>query len=131
MSLRFDQPAWLLIGLLAVPLLVAGWRSLLGMDVLRRVVVLLLRAVLLLAVAILLAAPRTVREHHHLTVIGLLDVSGSVRRFADLPALDDLARRSNIEYLRQWFRRATQTSAGWRSTARTPGLLLQETQMFC
>ncbi|MCH6551470.1 MAG: VWA domain-containing protein, partial [Planctomycetes bacterium] len=109
MNLRFDHPAWLLLAVAAVPLVVVGWRSLRPMDGLRRTVVLSLRVLLLVAMAVTLAAPHTVREHHRLTVIGLLDVSGSVRRFADLPALGESGRRSNIEYLRRWFRQATQT----------------------
>ncbi len=109
MNLRFDHPAWLLLGLVAVPLVLVGLRSLRPMDGLRRTVVLSLRLLLLGAMAVALAGPHTVREHHRLTVIGLLDVSGSVRRFAHLPALGESARRSNIEYLRQWFRQATQT----------------------
>jgi Ca-activated chloride channel family protein len=54
------------------------------------------------------------REHDSLTVIGLLDVSGSVRRFAQPPVSDETdmtETRSYLEYLRQWFRRATQTKA--------------------
>jgi len=125
LNLRFDHPAFLLIGLLAIPLLVVGWRSLAMTDSLRKFVSLILRAMLLLGLVFILAGPHWLREHNHLTVIGLLDISGSIRRFADLPAIseeasqtqadDQLApatspalRHSNIEFLRRWFRQATQ-----------------------
>ncbi|MHC5022284.1 MAG: VWA domain-containing protein [Planctomycetota bacterium] len=107
--LRFDEPAYLLLALLAVPLAWFGWRALAGMDRLRRTVSIALRASLLAALAIMLAGPHSVREHHDLTVIGVIDISGSVQRFADLPEISDLGRRSNVEYLRRWFREATQT----------------------
>jgi uncharacterized protein YegL len=110
-NLRFDQPGLLLLGLLVVPMIGLGWRCLRTMDRLRRVTVLLLRSAVLLALVTMLAGPRTVREHHDLTVIGVLDLSGSVRRFAQLPEIPDLERRSNVEFLRRWFRLATRTKA--------------------
>ncbi|MHC4106831.1 MAG: VWA domain-containing protein, partial [Planctomycetota bacterium] len=109
MNLHFDHPAVLLLGLIALPVVAVGWVNLVGLDRVRRVIVVGLRALLLAALAIMLAGPHTIQEHDQLTVIGLLDVSGSVRRFANLPATDELARHSNLEYLRRWFRQATQT----------------------
>ncbi len=111
MNVHFDQPGILLAGLLCVPLAVASWWWLAMMDPLRRSVVVMLRTGLLLCLVVMLAGPRTVREHNDLTVIGVLDLSGSVKRFAQLPEDPDLGRPSNVEYLRQWFRRATQTKA--------------------
>ncbi len=119
LSLRFEQPLFLLLALLAIPLIWLGWRAMVNnTDALRRNVALSLRTLLLLMLAFMLAGPHYLRQHDQLTVIGLLDISGSVQRFANLGALDNivtnnaaspLARRSNIEYLRQWFRQATQT----------------------
>ncbi len=106
MMLRFEQPGWLLLLAAAIPLVIVGWRAAAGFDFTRRVTALLLRAGLLAAVAFALAQPRIVREHHQLTVVGLLDVSASVRRFANLPEIPELGRQSNLEYLRQWFRNA-------------------------
>jgi uncharacterized membrane protein len=111
MFLTFDQPALLLLALVIAPLLVLGWRATLGMDPVRRVLALLLRAALAAALCIMLAGPHLRRTHDHLTVIGLLDTSGSIRRFADLPEIADLGIKSNLEYLRRWFRQATQTKA--------------------
>ena len=119
LNLRFDQPAFLLLGLLVIPLLVIGWRAMSMSDHLRRGTALGLRAALLLIMTFLLAGPHMLREHDHMTVIGLLDISGSVQRFGNLPAISELAanpddpttqpqRRSNIEYLRNWFRQAAQ-----------------------
>ena len=111
MNLRFDQPELLLLGLLGIPLAVLGWRWLSGMDPLRRGVVILLRVGLIVALSVMLAGPRTIQEHDDLTVIGLLDVSGSIARFAQLPEIPELGRRSNLEYMRRWFRVATNTKA--------------------
>ena len=97
MNVRFDQPELLLLGLLGIPLAVLGWRWLSGMDPLRRGVVTLLRVVLIVALSVMLAGPRTIQEHDDLTVIGLLDVSGSIARFAQLPEIPELGRRSNLE----------------------------------
>jgi uncharacterized membrane protein/uncharacterized protein YegL len=111
-NLRFDQPGLLWLALLLVPLVVASWRALVTQDRLRRSVVLLLRSALLLALVVCLAGPRLEREHHHVTVIGVLDLSGSVKQFAQLPETDDeAASLSAVEYLRNWFRQATRTKA--------------------
>ena len=107
----FDQPGLLWLSLLVVPIVGLGWRALTALDRLRRSVVLGLRAAVLLTLVVMLAGPRSVREHHDVTVIGVLDLSGSVRRFATLPEIPDLERRSNAEFLRRWFRTATQTKA--------------------
>jgi Mg-chelatase subunit ChlD len=105
-SIRFDQPALLLLALAIMPLLWVGWRATTGTDALRRVTILGARALLLAVAAVVLARPYTVRDHDQLTVIGLLDVSDSVRRFADVPP-DDAGRRSTIDFLRRWIRGAT------------------------
>ena len=111
MTLRFDQPGILLLGLAVAMLAVFSWRWLTSMDRLRRTVVVALRTVVLLCLIVMLAGPRTVREHNDLTVIGVLDLSGSVKRFAQLPPIPELGRPSTVEYVRRWFRQATQTRA--------------------
>ncbi|MCI0631935.1 MAG: VWA domain-containing protein [Phycisphaerales bacterium] len=112
-AIRFDHPQLLLLALIAVPLILIGWRAMSLTDPLRRWVALALRAILIVVFAIALARPHMVREHDHLTVIGVLDISGSVQRFANLPPISlngsEAETRSNIAYLRQWFRTATQT----------------------
>lgn len=114
MNLHFDQPALFWLGLLILPLIAIGWRSLSGADLARRISALALRLLVLASLVVMLAGPHIKREHDSLTVIGLLDVSGSVRRFAQLPALDDPSPPggpSYLEYLRDWFRQATDTKA--------------------
>jgi len=108
-NFRFDQPELLLLALLAIPVALVGWRALNGFDWLRRWTVIVIRTAVIALAAVLLAGPRFMQAHDHLTVIGVLDVSGSVRRFADLPEIPDLGDRTNMEYLRWWFREATQT----------------------
>lgn len=81
---RFDHPQFLLLGLLAWPLVWLGWRALRGVDPLRKTAILGLRAAGLLILAIMLAGPHLEQRHHQVTVIGLLDISGSVQKFADL-----------------------------------------------
>lgn len=109
MSLHFDQPEALWLAALAIPILIIGWLSLRRDDTTRALTIMAARLIVLLLFTILLAHPRIVREHDHVTVIGLLDMSGSVKRFADLPDIPDLDINSNVEYLRHWFREATQT----------------------
>lgn len=110
--LRFEEPIFFWLALVVPPLIVLSWRALWAMDRLRRSVVILLRAIVLLAIVLMLAQPRTVREHDHLTVVGLLDVSGSVRQFAQMPQPQQgINTASNIAYLRDWFRVATSTRA--------------------
>lgn len=108
--IEFEQPMLLLLGLVALPLAFIGWRALRAHDSWRRCTIILLRALALLFFAVVLAGPRLLREHDQLTVIGLLDISGSVRRFVDVPRFqgqDDFASAPSIERLRRWFRLAT------------------------
>lgn len=140
LTIRFDHPEFLWLGLLAFPLFLVGWRVLALADGLRRAVILTVRVLVLLLLAVVLAGPRLDREHDHLTVIGVLDISGSVKRFGsfvaaqsprltsrtsdvedgepsvDMPSNDPenpsfadglLSSTGLIEYLRQWFRAAT------------------------
>lgn len=104
MNLRFEQPTLLLLGLLALPLLVIGLRTLAHVEPVRRWIILLLRTFLIVLVAAMLAGPHAVREHDQLAVVALVDVSGSVRRFAHLPPIPDQVASTNIDYLRWWMR---------------------------
>jgi Mg-chelatase subunit ChlD len=111
-NVRLDQPAMLLLALPCLALALASWRWLGGsMDPVRRGAVIGLRTAVLLALVVVLAGPRRVREHHYLAVIGVLDISGSVRRLARFPEVPGHDIGSSIEYLRHWFREATRTRA--------------------
>jgi len=110
-TIYFDHPELLYLALLAVPLVIVGWLAMSGMDVLRKVLALALRTVLLVGLAVMLASPHMTREHHQVTVIGLLDISTSVRRFANVPQGMEPGSQSYVDYLRQWFRAATDIKA--------------------
>jgi Mg-chelatase subunit ChlD len=123
-TFTFDQPALLLLGLIALPLVVLGWRAMRGTDLLRRTTILAARTILLVGLAVTLAGPSTRREHDHLTVIGLLDISGSVRRFAEIPTEDETATRTYLQHLREWFRAATASATGTRTPDDRFGLVV-------
>jgi len=127
----FQQPV-ALWALLLIPLLLwPAWRRLRGtMDGLRSGTIVALRGLLLVALVFLLARPAGRTEHDRLTVIGLIDVSDSVRRLAPVPPrpgagagergfdgngpprgdADAASRRpirTPIEHVEWWFREAT------------------------
>ncbi|HRQ75694.1 MAG TPA: VWA domain-containing protein [Phycisphaerales bacterium] len=114
MNLRFEQPELLMLGVLAVPLAILGLRAMAGMDAVRKWAAVGLRVALLLLVVVVLAGPHSLREHNHMTVIAVVDISGSIRRFADLPPVDETGRQDTIASLRKWVREAT-------SEGRRPG----------
>jgi uncharacterized membrane protein len=99
----------LLLALLIVPLLVIGWRAMTGTDIVRRITALGLRTALCAAIVIALAQPYRVQEHDHLTVIGLVDVSNSVRRFAQPAEASGAERRTILQQLHNWFQTAINT----------------------
>lgn len=112
MSIEFDQPLFLLAAVLGLPVAFMGWRALRGQDSWRKRAILALRLLAIVIFSVILAEPRLRKEHDQLTVIGLLDVSGSVRRFVEIPATAaELASAPVTERLRQWFREATETRA--------------------
>lgn len=107
----FEEPAWLwaLLGLPAV--LGAGAFILRGGDLTRTLAVLAARAALLLALVVALARPVLFRDHQGLSVVALLDVSASVRRFAELDA--EVGEKPPIPFItsvRGWLRRAAESS---------------------
>jgi Mg-chelatase subunit ChlD len=107
MNLSLDQPGMLWLGLVIVPIIWLGWRAMRSYDLLRRLTSVGLRCALLALVVLMLAGPRIDREHDHLTVIGLVDVSGSVQRFVEPPPDPQQQRRSIIQVYRAWLRQAT------------------------
>lgn len=80
--MRFEQPIWLLLGLLVIPVVWTGLRWFVSMGKVRRVSAVVLRSVLIALVAGMLAGVSTVRVTNRLATIGVMDVSDSVRRFA-------------------------------------------------
>lgn len=84
MNLIFDQPIWLwviVIGLLASFI---GWRVLRGLPTARRAVVVGARFASFACLALALAGIERVRTSDRLTVIAVVDTSGSIEGYADL-----------------------------------------------
>ncbi|MBX3354544.1 MAG: VWA domain-containing protein [Phycisphaeraceae bacterium] len=100
MTLRFDEPAWFWALLLLPPLLVT-WFALGRLAAGRRSAAVLLRVLAVAAVVMSLARPQLLATQESIAVVGVLDVSGSMVRFAETPP----------DELRQAFMRAASTKA--------------------
>lgn len=103
MSVRFDQPLWLLASLVAVPLAIVALRWMVSMARVRRWSAIGLRTALLLLVAAALAGASTIRTTDRLAVIAVVDVSQSAKSlaFAD-------AEASFEQTVRAWLERASE-----------------------
>jgi uncharacterized membrane protein len=80
--ITFEQPLWLLVALLAVPMGWIGWRWLGAMSLPRRWSAVVLRAVLTGLIASMLAGAAAVRKTDRVAVVAVIDASESVRQFA-------------------------------------------------
>lgn len=83
MTLRFDEPAWLLVGAAIVPMAIAGARWLVSMSRVRRWACVGARCALVLVIAAMLAGATAVRRTSNLAVVAVIDASGSVESFFD------------------------------------------------
>ncbi len=106
--IRVEHPEALWLLLLAVPFAAAGWWLLSSSDRFRKGVIVAMRVVVFVLLVLVLAGLSREEKHDQLTVIGLADISGSVRHFADFPPIADTAPPDNLAYIRKWFRDATQ-----------------------
>ncbi|MCK4871966.1 MAG: VWA domain-containing protein [Phycisphaerales bacterium] len=96
----------LLVVLIGVPMIWLGLRSL-HMRPLRRWSAIVARLAVLTLLSMMLAGTALVRETNKATVIGVIDVSGSVRDFVRLPHVPEEGYGdSSLAYLRWWFRKA-------------------------
>jgi len=95
-SLTLAQPWWLLLAALAAPLGVVALRSFDAMSRLRAWSAVVARGGLLALLAAMLAGAASVRQTDRLAVIGVVDVSDSVRRFGGD------ADRNALERIRRW-----------------------------
>lgn len=77
--IHLEEPAWLLLLLLAIPVAWTGLRWLSSMSMARRVSAVALRVALIALVAGILAGASATRRADRLAVVALVDVSGSVR----------------------------------------------------
>jgi Mg-chelatase subunit ChlD len=101
-GVAFEHPLWLWAASAAAPMAWIAWRWFMAMSRWRRASAAAARAVLTVLIAAMLAGAQSVRETQRLAVIGVVDLSGSVRRFADFGADSDavgFARRFFAERL--------------------------------
>lgn len=96
MSFAIDHPIWLLLLLLIPPSVWVGWRWMSGIPRGRRIIALFARALLVTLCALALSGVQRVEESDRIAVVALLDVSGSVRSFADF-GVDDLGASVQAE----------------------------------
>ena len=85
MPIRFDQPVYLLLLLLAVPIVLSGMRALRAFDTGRRRAAIGLRVAVLVVLTLMLAGFQSVRSHDGLAVVAVVDDSESVTRVARPP----------------------------------------------
>lgn len=104
MGLRFDDPIWMLLVIAAIPLGVAGLRWMRAMSRTRAWSAIVARLVVVALIAMMLAGASSVRRVDRMAVVVVVDVSGSVRRFA--PAVREGERTIGpIEQARAWLDR--------------------------
>jgi Ca-activated chloride channel family protein len=82
--IRFEQPAWLWL-LLLLPAIALAWGRL-PLPTVRRSIAITLRCGVIAAIAAALADPSMVRRDTRLSVVAVLDMSGSVRELSELAA---------------------------------------------
>ncbi|TVQ63360.1 MAG: VWA domain-containing protein, partial [Phycisphaerales bacterium] len=99
---------WLLVALLALPMALLALRWLHAMSRSRAWSAIVLRALVLALIAGALAGAAAVRTTERLAVIAVVDVSESVRRFAELGLTEDGRRMSAPEAARRWIERASE-----------------------
>ncbi|MCW5764386.1 MAG: VWA domain-containing protein [Phycisphaeraceae bacterium] len=92
MSIRFEQPEFLWITALTIPMAVAGLAWFGAMAGVRRWSAVMVRTLLLATLSAMLAGVSTVRTTDRLAVVAVVDVSGSVRSY--VPAAPDAQGRS-------------------------------------
>lgn len=105
MDVRLENPSWLWLAALAAPAAVIGLRALVAMSPARRWSAVVARAVLFGLIALALAGASSVREVSKVAVVALVDVSGSMRRYAPLTELPG-AGQGPSELAREFLRRA-------------------------
>ncbi|MEO0511889.1 MAG: VWA domain-containing protein [Planctomycetota bacterium] len=81
MSLRFDEPVWLLTGAAGLMFAIAGWPWLVGFSRGRRLSAVLARTAVFTALAAVLGGASDIRHTDDLAVIAVVDASGSAVRF--------------------------------------------------
>lgn len=105
MSITLVDPRWFALLLLALPL---GWvmlRWCVAMARARRWSAVALRVCLLATIAALLAGASTVRETSKVAVVGVIDISDSIRRYGYVGLDEEGQRQSVLDAAERFFRR--------------------------
>lgn len=110
--MTFANPIWLLVALIALPCAWTAWKWFRSMSRGRALSAGAARAILLALLAMALAGAASVRQSDRVAVIGVVDVSDSVRQyadaFADLPP-DATGRRPRVsEVIQNWLSRTAE-----------------------
>lgn len=106
LPVHFQEPRWLLAALLAAPLAVVALRWFASMSRVRRWSAVVLRTLLVVLLASMLAGASAVRETRRVAVVGVLDVSESVRRFGSMSMGADGSAASAVDRMRGWLQAA-------------------------
>ncbi len=96
MNLHIDHPVWLVLAGVGLLSAILGWRMMVGIPKGRRAMAVASRALLLIALALAMSGVYQIEEADELTVIGVVDVSGSVQSFGSF-GTDDLGQRVDID----------------------------------
>ncbi|MFI4873052.1 MAG: VWA domain-containing protein [Phycisphaerales bacterium JB061] len=105
MSVTLVDPRWFALLLLALPL---GWvmlRWCVAMARARRWSAVVLRVCLLAIIAALLAGASTIRETSKVAVVGVIDISDSIRRYGYVGLDEEGQRQSVLDAAERFFRR--------------------------
>lgn len=109
--MTFEQPWWLLAALLAVPAGVIGLSWFTAMSRARAWSAVIARGVLLVLLAMALAGASAVHTTERLAVIAVIDVSDSVKQYAELASLEDGKRLASTDAVKRWLESAAGAGA--------------------
>src|SRR5262245_51695711 len=110
MNLHFEEPLWLWLLAVLVPLAAAGAAWFASMSPARRLSALLARLTLYAILIAMLAGAARIQKTDHLAVVALVDISGSVRRYgsaltAGAPDEASAPTPGALNAVREWWRR--------------------------
>jgi len=96
-SLQFEQPLWLALLVLVIPVYLLARRSIGGLTPLKTHIIFALRSVVIFLLALSLARPTWMKQGEGLTVMVVLDRSRSVPHIVQQQALDYLVQATEID----------------------------------
>jgi Ca-activated chloride channel homolog len=102
-----DDPRWLALLVFGLVCAVIGWRWFRAMPALRRMPAMMARVLLVGAIALALAGLHAQRPADRVAVVGVIDVSRSVRSFASFEPAADGEPRSSLDASLDLLRRAS------------------------